>query len=261
MSKKQGKKLFFMHLQRWIKVYANQNSSYLFEFFSLISNPKVAQQLARFNIESIAAINSEVTHIGGIKDTLQLITDSFNGEFDNLVSIYMKLRANQLSYLGAVNVNRENKSKLVSLIKIEQYLIIVNSLFCCQRKRLTELAKLGLMQAEPLDKVYMSTVLHATVNFCESSFITKLAVQKLFETWGMNNLTNSQFKSALYHLIGFLRDLPIILFKNKPEHLKDFIAKIQEIRMQEYNDNYTLNSSSLLAPNFFTSQKALKRYI
>jgi len=261
MRKRKEKELFLKDLERWTKRYSQQKSGYLFEFFSMVSQPELIKDLSCNNLDYLATINSSATDINGIKDTLQAISRGLNDQFNSLVSLYVKLKAHQLLWSRSA-VNREDKLVIAQLVKMEKNLIIINSLYCRQQEYYKVLSEAGITCITLWEKVNKSEVLSTTIDFCESNFIIKSTIQKLFNSWGITDLTGNHFKKMLYHLSAFLRELPLALFKDKPEHKKELIAKMQDIRTKEYPSCAEISiTSDDACPNFFGRKPQQKKFV
>ena len=256
---KKRKRLFDKQLSEWLQRFEEQESAYLFEFFSLKNNKQINQQIKQHNLGQLAQLTSAKEQTNTIKQTIELIAKTFDNKFDNMVSLYMKLRAMQINQLTKDKLNIEEKAKLFELVNLEKLLMIVNSVYIKQRlfhKQLAD-AKLGV---DGVVGASCSQALTATVTLCESSFVSELTIDKLSKKWQLNELTGQSYVRLLTELITFLHTLPLALFNHNPANIQKIVSGIRSLIVDK-SQNIATTKSSGTGLNILKPKSKLIKYV
>jgi hypothetical protein len=126
------KENFSKTLQSYILQFEEQNSGYLFEFFSLIDNDKVTKQFSPDAIDALASINSAELNINDLRTCINVIEQISGNDFSHIISLYMQSRVHQLRALKAYTGSHDDKSKLYELLSFERNLVQIHSLYLIQ---------------------------------------------------------------------------------------------------------------------------------
>lgn len=125
MRQRGSKPEFQKQLEDIAAKFAAQESSFLFEFFSLTKNPALKDKCKSFNLNAIAKVNSGAMDIQTLRQTIQFIQETFKNQYPNIVSIYMKVRADQLNQLK--NLNFETRQQFIVLFKFARNLMLAHT--------------------------------------------------------------------------------------------------------------------------------------
>lgn len=228
LQRKNLKKSLQKKLGKWLSQFEVQESGYLFEFFS-INNCEISNKFSTTQLDTIANLNSGNVNINDLKELATTINNVLSGSFDNMVSIFIKLRAHQLKQLK--NMNFEDKARFVETYKLEKNLIILNSTHN-KLKLLKE--KLSLNKLE-IKSGNLNTVM-AILNFIESNFVSEISINNLVNSWQIK-IDNQSFL-FLNYLISLINKLPVALFNNNQNNIKklnDNLRTILKIRSDKEN--------------------------
>ena len=256
---KRRKRLFEKQLSEWLQRFEEQESAFLFEFFSLQNNTQINEQMKQHDLGRLAQLSSSKQQTSTIKQTIQLIADTFDNKFDNMVSLYMKLRVAQINQLTKDKLNIEEKAKLFELVNLEKLLIIVNSVYLKQKifhKQLID-AKLGV---DGVVGKSCSQSLTAIVTLCESSFISELTIDKLIRQWQLDELSGQPYVRLLTEMTTFLQTLPLALFNHNPTNLQKIISGIRSLIVDK-SQNITTTKSNSTGLNILKPKSKLIKYV
>nr|MBP9743495.1 hypothetical protein [Burkholderiales bacterium] len=127
-----GKSKLLALVMKLIKQFENQESAYLFEFFSILRQPQLKANTALIN--GMALVNSGNAAVASVKSMLGFIHDSLNGSFENIVSTCMKNRAHILKRLSGEKISFEQKSELAEYLRFEKTLIALHSTYMLAKR-------------------------------------------------------------------------------------------------------------------------------
>lgn len=264
LRRRRAKKRFLQQLKRWSLVYENQESGYLAEFFALAKNKALVNKISdKCNLDALANLNSGGVINGGIKQTIQLVAELFDNNYASMVSLFMKLRAQQLILLATDTVNPETKAKLHELLSLEKNLIILHSTYLQHSDFKTNLHKLIKDNPEKSNSWLESkqnSILTATVSFCETNFVSDLAIDRLLRDWGLADAIKSSNNSFLYDLILFVHKLPLALFKDNAVNIQKITDGIRGV-MRDKNTATSIATSKAQAVSFLNPKRKKINYV
>jgi len=159
----------------------SQEGMYLFEFFSLAKHPEVAKSAKL--VQAFASINSGNVTNKNVRQALEFISQAFENQFDQLVSLTMKYRKHILDRLTKAGQSFENKTELAEYLKLEKHVIIVHTLYASFVKFRSQ------MQEDKVNPIKLSEnhleVLNGILSFAETSLVTELSLNNLLRTFGI----------------------------------------------------------------------------
>jgi hypothetical protein len=264
LRRRKVKEKFLKQLEKWAMLYENQESGYLSEFFALANNKELLNKInEKFNVDAMANLNSGGVSISGIKQTIQLVAELFDNKFTNMVSMFMKLRANQLELVTHAARNPETKAKLHEMLSLEKNLIVVHSTYLQHaefKKFLAKLIKNNPDKCESWLQDKQNTILTATLNFCETNFISDLTVDKLLREWQLSDVLKSSSANFLYDLILFVHKLPVALFKDNAANIQKITEGVRNI-LREKSPDTSVVASNAPVVSFLNKKRKTIEYV
>jgi len=266
LNAKKRKQRFSKQLEEVISQYEQQESSYLFEFFSLANNPNTQKLLSKHNLDQLAKLNSSKSNINSVKRTIEFVANTFDNKFDGIVSLYMKLRAKQLKELSKSILSPEEKAQIFELVRLEKYLIVVNSVFLNQQRFWQKLIKAKVV-ANKEQPANPSQALLATTTLCESNLVIESTINKLLTQWQLSCDNTNSFVGFLKGLVNFMHTLPLALFNDNPKHIEKVVTNIKSLLVDKNSElNNAVKSTqkhlgSRLNINLNPKRKGLVKYV
>ena len=106
-----------------------------------------------------------------------------------------------------------------------------------------------------------SKKLIATLEFCQTSFISEYSIDKLLQSWEIKNSPKSSTPAFLNDLIGFLMTIPLVCFNNSATQLGKVIEQIRKIMLEKNPGEEELARSVSQGLNIIKTKKQKIKYI
>lgn len=106
-----------------------------------------------------------------------------------------------------------------------------------------------------------SKQLIATIEFCETNFISEYSIEKLLQAWGVKNQPKCNTPAFLNDLIGFLKSLPLVCFNNSANQVGKVIEQIRKIMLSKSSENANLSGPVNSGLNIIRARKQTISYI
>lgn len=84
-----------------------------------------------------------------------------------------------------------------------------------------------------------SKKLLATIEFCETNFISEYSIDKLLQGWSIKNNPKCSAPSFLNELIAFLKSLPLVYFNNSGAQVGKIVEQVRKIMLAKTTGNET----------------------
>jgi hypothetical protein len=253
---------FLRKLQKWIRKFETENSGYLFEFFSIVGNKNLKNTKS---VDSLAKFSSQNNSAIGIKKIIEQVAIFSDNKFDNIVSLYMKIKVQELKAIGQHEIlNLENKAKLSELITVEKNLILINSIINNQKIFFDYLTNEDIIDKTLWANINLKELLLGMVNLCDAGFIVKMTMDKYLNAILLVNLDNPKYIKVLYSFISMVKKLPKELFGYKLEKMRDFVDKLNIIKndLILVEGSSKQNKTNSVLPNFISNKKqTVKKFI
>ncbi len=208
-----------------LKQFENQESGYLFEFFSILGNSQLKEVNTKL-INGMASINSGSIAIVSIKQMLSFIRETLNGEFENLVSSCIKHRLHILKRVAIKDATFEQKTELAEYLRFEKTLIAVHSIYL----KAHDLRKDSAEQIKYIDNNF--NFVSAVANFAEIANITEMAINTLCKQivviQDMSKINHVFIKRLAY----FYSKLPMLIYNNLDERREKLMAGLRDFSEQ-----------------------------
>ncbi len=242
LRQRRNKKRLQRQLQELIKKYESENSEYLLIWSSLTNFFKKDQASVKF-FDGLAKISSGNLSVNNLKQVLYFIRDTFDGDFTNLISTYMKVRANQIKILTHNDkLQFEDRNKLVELIRTERYLLVINTMYQRSKVFIKE-----LIDNKFLVKENYHDLLWQILTLAESSFISELSINNLSKSITIGDINDFQYISFLKRFVNLLRKMPHEIYQGgNTDTQKKIFEGIYNILISKNKHLNTTNSSNPL---------------
>ena len=106
-----------------------------------------------------------------------------------------------------------------------------------------------------------SSQLIATIDFCQTNFISEYSIDKLLQGWGIKNATKQITPSFLNELISFLKALPLVYFGNSATNVGKFIEQLRKILLEKTPEAGTETVATPQGLNILKAKKHVIKYI
>lgn len=219
LRQRRAKKKLQQRLQELIKKYESENSEYLLVWSNLSNFFNKDQASVKF-FDGLAKLSSGTLSVNNLKQVLYFIRDTFDGDFTNLISTYMKVRASQIKLLTHNDkLQFEERNKFIELIRTEKYLLVVNSMYQRSKIFINE-----LLNNEFAVKENYHDLLWQILTLTESSYISELSINNLSKSIIVGDISDSQYIGLLKRLVNLLRKMPNEIYQggNKDVQKKIF---------------------------------------
>lgn len=249
IKKKLKKKKLEEELEELIEKYEAQESGYLSKFFSIRRLAKIRKtNVGAKTIDSISNFVAGNLKIDGIKEVLKFIAETFNNDFECIVSMYMKLIAKELEIFSKTKPNSEDKAKIIGFISTEQHLIMTHNIYC-ELKQMLQLLKdqIGITN---IGGAQYSNLINQVINIADSTFLSDMSIFNIRSTIGFTDQDAKKNFALFKNLYVLIKKLPIQLFKNlqfREKIIADVFRMMQNYMSDDLdvNNNSTTNSSIL----------------
>lgn len=254
ISKRDQKKKRLLKLLRdLLKKVGQQNSAYLFEFFSLANHPQVKNNPKLANGLANLAAGTGEANIATVREAISFIKESLENDFANIVSKCMRLRVHILSRLTQSQNSFENKQEVANFMKFEKNLIVVNTM----NVRVNSL-KDGIAATHVWDVTFSddhASILEAIISFAESTMVTELGIKNLIRGFGISK-NMDELVGFRNKIIQFFSSMPVEIFNGQDSHRQKLIHGLRNSFNFTRNDKKEVNFDFFIKP-----KKILLQYV
>lgn len=197
--------------------FEKQENGYLFDFFSIqkmvesLNNSKVNN--AKF-IDQMAQVSSGQVTLEGLKQTLEFVRGLFGDDFHKMVSVFMKVRCMQIKKINKQFLSTEEKSELSNMMRQENLIIILNTLYNQSKKSVEKLKKFG-----PIQEKY-GELISQLIALTESMFISADSVVGVSKILGLSQTDKQALNTLLSEMIRIYTGAPVVIFNNHANRIK-----------------------------------------
>lgn len=225
MRQKKLKDKFQLQLKELLEKYARQECGYLFETFSLLKSQSFKEQNISFKtIDKITALHSGDEILSNLKQVIEFIDKSFAANYSNLVSMYVKLSAQQLGRLRQPYLNREDKALLQQTLDMEFYLVAAKTLYVRVEELRDKVEKRQIKLSDNETKILLSLV-----DFFSTGFFSELTVRNLVKATVDGEINNNQYIQFILNLAFLVNRLNLQLFNHNPKQLEKISSGLREV--------------------------------
>lgn len=198
--------------------FERQENGYLFEFFSIqkmvdgmdkgkINNAKFIDQMAQVSAGNVSLEN--------LKQTLEFVRNLFGDDLHKMVSVFMKVRCMQLKTLNAGDtLSPEERVELSQLMRQENLIIVLNTVYNQAKKSVEKLKKFGTLQEK------YGELLSQLLALTESMFISADSIINVSKVLGLNGTDKQTLNSLLSELIRLYTAAPVEIFNTPATRIK-----------------------------------------
>jgi hypothetical protein len=233
LRQKKLKDKFQLQLKELLEKYARQECGYLFEAFSLLKNQSLQQQNISFKtIDKVTAIHSGDEILTNLKQVVEFIDKNFASNYGNLVSMYVKLSAQQLGRLRQPYLNHEDKALLQQTLDMEFYLIAAKTLYVRVQDLRDKVEKRQIKLSDDETKILLSLI-----DFFSTGFFSELSVKNLVKATVNGELTNNQYIQFILNLTFLINRLNMQLFNHNPKQFEKISSGLRDVLANLHNAN------------------------
>lgn len=233
LRQKKLKDKFQLQLKELLEKYARQECGYLFEAFSLLKNQSLQQQNISFKtIDKVTAIHSGDEILTNLKQVVEFIDKNFASNYGNLVSMYVKLSAQQLGRLRQPYLNHEDKALLQQTLDMEFYLIAAKTLYVRVQDLRDKVEKRQIKLSDDETKILLSLI-----DFFSTGFFSELSVKNLVKATVNGELTNNQYIQFILNLTFLVNRLNMQLFNHNPKQFEKISSGLRDVLANLHNAN------------------------
>lgn len=106
-----------------------------------------------------------------------------------------------------------------------------------------------------------SKKLIATIEFCETNFISEYSIEKLLQAWGVKNQPKFTTLGFLNDFISFLKSLPLVYFNNSAVQVGKIIEQVRKIMLGKTAEAGNVSSQVSSGLNIIRARKQTISYI
>jgi hypothetical protein len=190
-----------------LEQFQKQESGYLFTFFKAVKDEKIQNSGAVNKAAKLVETAEGNQNLEGVRQVVSLVEKDFNNNYSQLVSLYMKVCAQQLQAVSLTN--KENQNQLLNLLRTEKYLITAQTLYA----RMHEIRDFLAIHEVIMTNNDSQAILQL-LNLFESTFVTELSLNNLFNGWQLKNISVTARCTIVNYLLTTVALLPVSLFSN-----------------------------------------------
>jgi hypothetical protein len=217
LRQRNSREKFFERISQIKDEFEKQENGYLFEFFSI---QKMVESLNNSNInnakfiDQMAQVSSGQVSLESLKQTLEFVRGLFGDNFHKMVSVFMKIRSMQLKKIKSEFLSPEERSELVNMLRQENQIIILNSVYNQSKKSLEKLKKMG-----PVQEKY-GELIAQLIALTESMFISADSVVGISKILGLDQADKKSLNTLLSEMIRIYTVAPVAIFNNQANRMK-----------------------------------------
>lgn len=217
IKSRESKKKLLERFEQIKEEFEKQENGYLFEFFSI---QKMTENITQSNVNTakfinqMAEVSSGSVSLENLKQTLDFVRGLFGDDFHKMVSLFMKIRTLQLQKINKQFLAQEEKSELSNLLRQENLIIILNTLYNQSKKSVEKLKKV-----EPLQEKY-GEFISQLITTIDSMFISPDSIAMIGKTLGIKPENKQLLNTLLSELLRIYIAAPLVIFNNQANRIK-----------------------------------------
>jgi hypothetical protein len=165
-------------------------------------------------IDQMAQVSSGQVSLESLKQTFEFVRGLFGDNFHKMVSVFMKIRSMQLKKIKSEFLSPEERSELVNMLRQENQIIILNSVYNQSKKSLEKLKKMG-----PVQEKY-GELIAQLIALTESMFISADSVVGISKILGLDQADKKSLNTLLSEMIRIYTVAPVAIFNNQANRMK-----------------------------------------